>query len=56
MKVFVYSKKTNKKITEVKDVISLEEEELEAGLVVKTSSGEMLYFNINEVKTTTYQN
>ncbi len=54
MKVFVYSKKTSKKITEVKDVISLEE--LEAGLVVKTSSGKMLYFNINEVKTTTYQN
>ena len=47
MKVFVYSKKTSKKIAEIKQVASQ--------ILITTYSGETFKFNTNDVKTTAYQ-
>lgn len=56
MKVFVYSKKTSKKIAEIKQVGNVMECELAAQILITTYSGETFTFNTNEVKTTSYQN
>ena len=56
MKVFVYSKKTSKKIAEIKQVGNVMECELAAQILITTYSGETFRFNTNEVKTTSYQN
>lgn len=56
MKVFVYSKKTSKKIAEIKQVGNVMECELMSQILITTYSGETFKFNTNEVKTTSYQN
>lgn len=56
MKVFVYSKKTSKKIAEVKDVVSVACFSNKNDILILTGSGETLKFDCQEVKTTTYQN
>lgn len=56
MKVFVYSKKTSKKIVEIKQVKSVTEYNADEVLVISTYSGETFEFNTNKVKTTSYQN
>lgn len=56
MKVFVYSKKTSKKIAEIKQVGNVMECELTAQILITTYSGETFKFNTNEVKTTAYHN
>lgn len=56
MKVFVYSKKTSKKIAEIKQVCNVMECELAAQILITTYSGETFTFDTNEVKTTSYQN
>lgn len=56
MKVFVYSKKTNKKIAEIKQVGNVMECELGRLILITTYSNEIFKFNTNEVKTTVYQN
>lgn len=56
MKVFVYSKKTSKKIAEIKQVGNVMECELTERILITTYSGEIFKFNTNEVKTTSYQN
>lgn len=54
MKVFVYSKKTSKKIATITHVITVEIEF--EFITFITISGEKFSFNTKEVKTTTYQN
>lgn len=56
MKVFVYYKKTSKKIAEIKQVGYVMECELTAQILITKYSGETFIFNTNEVKTTSYQN
>lgn len=56
MKVFVYSKKTNKKIAEIKQVGNVMECEVAEQILITTYSGETFNFNTNDVKTTVYQN
>lgn len=56
MKVFVYSKKTSKKIAEIKQVCGVIECKLTAQILIIPYSGETFKFNTNEVKTTSYQN
>lgn len=56
MKVFVYSKKTNAKIAEVKHVVTVQTPIASNKIVLITESGEMFTFDTNEVKTTCYQN
>lgn len=56
MKVFVYSKKTNKKIAEIKQVCNVIECEREGLILITTYSCETFKFNTKEVKTTAYQN
>ena len=57
MKVFVYSKKTGKKIAEVKAVVSVQCP-LEKGskIIITTESDEVLKFDTKIMKTTIYQN
>lgn len=54
MKVFVYSKKTSKKIVTIVHVVAVEIEF--ESIIFTTASGEKFSFNTKEVKTTTYQN
>lgn len=54
MKVFVYSKKTNKSIAIIKNVVTVQE--LSKKIVFITESCESFDFDKNEVKTTSYQN
>ena len=54
MKVFIYSKKTSKKITTILRVMSVEEHRDTITFV--TESGERVSFNTHEVKSTAYQN
>ena len=56
MKVFVYSKKTNAKIAEIKNVVTVQQPTASSKIVFITESGEMFDFNIKEMKTTCYQN
>lgn len=56
MKVFIYSKKTSKKIAEIKQVGNVMECELAKQILISTFSGETFKFNTNDVKTTIYQN
>ena len=56
MKVFVYSKKTSKKIAEINGVGNVMECEIIAQILITTYSGETFRFNTNEIKTTVYQN
>lgn len=56
MKVFVYSKKTSKKIAEIKQVGNVMECEVLSQILITTYSGETFKFNTNDVKTTAYQN
>lgn len=56
MKVFVYSKKTSKKIAEIKNVCNVMECELANQISITTYSGEIFKFDTNVVKTTSYQN
>ena len=54
MKTFVYSKKTNKTIAVIKDVVRTEV--FKDKILFVTKSDERLVFNTKECKTTTYQN
>lgn len=54
MKVFVYSKKTSKKITTILRVTAVEEHR--DTITFTTESGERISFNTHEVKSTSYQN
>ncbi len=56
MKVFVYSKKTSKKIAIVNNVKVVCETPEKCSISFVTNSGENFCFNTKEVKTTTYQN
>ena len=56
MKVFVYSKKSSKKIAVIDQVCNITECSVMAQILMTTYSGEMFVFNTNEVKTTSYQN
>lgn len=56
MKAFVYSKKTNKTVAIVKNVVTVQESSVARQITFVTSSGEVFTFNTVEVKTTTYQN
>lgn len=56
MKVFVYSKKTSKKIATVNNVRTIRETPSKCLISFITSSGENFCFDTKEVKTTTYQN
>ncbi len=56
MKVFVYSKKTSKKIAEVKHVVTVQPPTASNKIILITESGEMFTFDTKEVKTTIYQN
>lgn len=55
MKVFVYSKKSSKKIAVIKDVVNVNTEE--PGIIIFTTvTGEKFSFSTVTMKTTTYQN
>lgn len=56
MKVFVYSKKTSKKIAEIKQVVCVMECKVIEQILITTYSGETFNFNTKEVKATVYQN
>lgn len=56
MKVFVYSKKTSKKIAEFNQVGNVMVCEVTEQILITTYSGETFNFNTKEVKTTAYQN
>lgn len=56
MKVFVYSKKTSKKIVEVKQACCVMEYDNAEQIIIVTYSGETFKFNTSDVKTTAYQN
>lgn len=56
MKVFVYSKRTSKKIAEIKHVVSVMEREVAEQIIITTYSGDTFWFNTNNVKTIAYQN
>lgn len=56
MKVFVYSKKTNRKIAQVNDVVEVGVNTEKHEIMVYTKSGETFTFNTKEIKTTIYQN
>lgn len=56
MKVFVYSKKTNKKIATVNNVRTIRETPTKCLISFITSSSENFCFDTREVKTTSYQN
>nr|DAM63066.1 MAG TPA: hypothetical protein [Caudoviricetes sp.] len=56
MKVFVYSKKTSKKIAEIIQVANVMVCEVAEQILITTYSGETFAFNTEEVKTTAYQN
>ena len=56
MKVFVYSKKSSKKVAAIVDVANVKEIKTENVLTCMTTSGETFTFNMSEVKTTIYQN
>lgn len=54
MKAFIYSKKTNKTIAVIKDVVRTEA--YKDKILFVTKSDERLVFDTSVVKTTTYQN
>lgn len=56
MKVFVYSKKTSKKIATIVNVIKIELFQSNKVIVFYTETGEKFSFNTRNVKTTIYQN
>lgn len=56
MRVFVYSKKTSKKLAQINDVVNVKINSKKKLIVLRTVSGEVFEFNTIEVKTTTYQN
>lgn len=56
MRVFVYSKKTSKKLAQIDDVVNVKVSPRKKLIVLRTVSGEVFEFNTVEVKTTTYQN
>lgn len=56
MKVFVYSKKSSKKVAAIVEVVNVKEIKSERLLTCTTVSGETFTFNTCEVKTTIYQN
>lgn len=56
MKVFVYSKKTNRKIAQVNDVVGVSVNNEKHEISVCTSSDETFTFSTKEMKTTVYQN
>ncbi len=56
MKVFIYSKKTSKKLAQINHVASVNEPCNGSLITFTTDSGECFSFNKKEVKTTTYQN
>jgi hypothetical protein len=55
MKVFVYSKKSSKKIATIKDVINVSTE-IPGIIVFTTITGEKFSFDTFTMKTTIYQN
>lgn len=56
VRVFVYSKKTSKKLAQINDVVNVKINSKKKLIVLRTVSGEVFEFNTIEVKTTTYQN
>lgn len=55
MRVFVYSKKTSKKVAQINHVAIVNDSE-EGVITFITESNEKFSFSKKEVKTTTYQN
>ena len=56
MKVFIYSKKTSKKIAEVKGVVSVNcPLEKGSNIIIQTESGEEFKFDTAIIKTPIYQ-
>lgn len=55
MKVFVYSKKSSKKIAMITSVVAVEEH-ADSIITFTTKNGNVFSFDTKEVKTTTYQN
>lgn len=56
MKVFVYSKKDNKKVATINHVEFVSCLETEAKISIVDENGFIYRYNTNEVKTTVYQN
>lgn len=56
MKVFVYSKKTSKKLATITSVVAIHAKSGENAIQIVADSGETFEFNTNVVKTTAYQN
>lgn len=56
MKVFVYSKRTSKKIAEINGVVDVQHAKGSDKITFITNSGESMSFNTKEIKTTVYQN
>ena len=56
VRVFVYSKKTSKKLAQINDVANVKINSKKKLIVLRTVSGEVFEFNTTEVKTTTSQN
>lgn len=56
MKVFVYSKKTSKKVAEIKKVVMVQEIPEDHKIEFVTDSGEVMTFDTKSLKSTIYQN
>lgn len=56
MKVFVYSKKTNRKLATITSVVAIRAKSGESTIQIIADSGETFEFNTKVVKTTAYQN
>lgn len=56
MKVFVYSKKTSKKVAEIKKVVMVQELPEDHKIEFVTDSGEVMTFDTKSLKSTIYQN
>lgn len=56
MKVFVYSKKTNKKLATITSVVAIRTKSGENVIQIVADSGEVFEFDTKAVKTTAYQN
>lgn len=56
MKVFVYSKKTSKKIATIKNVVLIQAVPGDGRIQIVIDDGEIFQFDTGNVKTTIYQN
>lgn len=56
MKVFIYSKKTSKKLVIIKNVVMVQTITSNKKIQVVVDSGEIFEYDTTQVKTTIYQN